>query len=84
MIKIDFYAQTITREFEILGEAAYQISENTKKCSPNIPWKQIIGMRNQLIDVYFEIDYEIVWETASKELPQLSLMLEKAIQNLLT
>ena len=49
-------ASSIVREMEILGEAAGKISQKTKNRFPDLPWKQMISMRNQLIHAYFDVD----------------------------
>lgn len=69
----------IIREFEVLGEAARQISDQTVHSYPKWPWKQLIGMRNRLIHAYFDVDYDIVWKTAKEQLPILKKQLEDAI-----
>lgn len=53
----------IERELEILGEAANHISEKTKSKAPEVPWKQIIGMRHHISHEYFDVDYKIIWKT---------------------
>lgn len=70
----------IIRELEIIGEAAGKISEETKSRFPNLPWKQIIGMRNRLIHAYFDIDHDIVWQTV-KDLNLFSYELDQIISN---
>lgn len=74
-----FFASAIMREFEVLGEAASAISTKTRAQFPGIPWKVIIGMRNQLIHVYFDIDHNIVWKTIQTALPELIPQIEQAI-----
>jgi len=53
----------ILRELEILGEAAGKVSRKTQDRFPDLPWKQMIGMRNRLIHAYFDVDHDIVWKT---------------------
>src|ERR1700738_4007408 len=65
------------RELEIIGEAANSISATFKKKHPEIPWKQMIAMRNRLIHAYFDIDHDIVWITAKNYLPPLIQQLER-------
>jgi len=74
-----FFASAIMREFEVLGEAASAISTETRSRFQHIPWKAVIGMRNQLIHAYFDIDHDIVWKTIQTALPELIPQLEQAI-----
>ena len=53
----------VVRNFEIIGEAAKSISDKIKSEYPDIPWADMVGMRNILIHGYFGIDYSIVWNT---------------------
>jgi len=73
----------VVRELEIIGEAANSISTSFKKKHPEIPWKQMIAMRNRLIHAYFDVDHDIVWITATDYLPplihQLKHLLESAL-----
>lgn len=71
----------ILRELEILGEAAGKVSQKTQDRFPEIPWRQMIGMRNRLIHAYFDIDRAIVWKTVKDILPSFSKKLKKIIQD---
>lgn len=64
---------------EIIGEAAVSISKPTQAIYPQIPWSQIIGMRNRLIHAYHDVDKEIVWKTIVEDLPPLIIELEKIV-----
>ena len=61
----------VVRAIEVLGEAAGKVSEDTRSACPEIPWPEIASMRNRLIHGYFDIDIDIVWNTASIEVPAL-------------
>jgi uncharacterized protein with HEPN domain len=61
--------RAVIRSIEVIGEAASKISPDLRKTHPDIPWQKIIGMRNRLIHVYFDIDYDIVWQTLKLNLP---------------
>jgi uncharacterized protein with HEPN domain len=67
----------VIKSIEILGEAANQVSEETKRRLPEVPWKEIVSMRNRLVHGYFTIDVDIVWETVQKDLPELFRVLRK-------
>lgn len=69
----------ITRELEILGEAAGKVSLSTQHLFPDIPWRHLVGMRNRLIHAYFDVNHEIVWNTIKNDLPKFYKQLEKAI-----
>jgi len=58
----------VVRCFEIIGEAANHVSEEIRQANADIPWAAIIGMRNNLIHGYNEVDYEIVWEAVQVNL----------------
>jgi len=66
----------ITRRLEIIGEAVKQLPEEFKQQYPDIPWRDIGDMRNILIHVYFDIDYTIVWKTATELIPKLKEQIE--------
>ena len=59
------------RKLEGIGQAAKNLSEQTKSREPEIPWKQIAGMRDKVSHDYFGVNLEIVWGVVQKELPKL-------------
>ena len=61
----------LVKDTEIIGKAASRISEALQQTTPEIPWAQIVGMRNRLIHAYFNIDGETVWKTITEDLPPL-------------
>ncbi len=69
----------IVRELEILGEAAGRISQETQEKFPELPWKQLIGMRNRLIHAYFDIDHDVIWRTVEAYLPSFCIQIEKIL-----
>ena len=71
----------LTRLLEVLGEAATRVPEEFRKKYPELPWQQIIGLRNRLIHAYDQVDLEIPWEIVSEDLPRLSKQLDQIIQN---
>lgn len=67
----------VIRAVEIIGEAVKNIPDTIKKDHPDIPWKQIAGMRDKLIHGYFGVDTIILWKAATEELPQLKSLFLK-------
>lgn len=61
----------LTRLVEILGEAANRVSQSTRQRTPDVPWAQIVGMRNRLVHGYDVIDYDLLWDTITSDLPPL-------------
>src|SRR4028118_153285 len=69
----------VMRQLEIIGEAARRLSEETRLELSEIPWRQIIGMRNRLIHGYDDVDLAIVWDSVQNDLPLLIAQLEKVV-----
>ncbi|HLD83114.1 MAG TPA: DUF86 domain-containing protein [Candidatus Omnitrophota bacterium] len=61
----------ILRGLEIIGEATKNISKDLRSKYSDIPWKDIAGMRDKLIHMYFGVNLELVWETIKDRLPKL-------------
>lgn len=76
-LKIDrMLVLSLVKAIEIVGEAAFQISEPTRDELPSIPWADIIGMRHRLVHVYFDINLDILWQTVQSDLPALIAQIE--------
>lgn len=71
----------LVKAVEIIGEAAYQLSPDTKRDVSDVPWEKIIGMRHRLVHAYFDINLDILWKTVQEGLPPLITALEKLIRN---
>lgn len=72
----------VVRNFEIIGEAAKHIPTNIQDKYNAIPWKKMYGLRNMITHEYFGIDYEIIWEIATNQLPKNKADLEAVLVNL--
>ena len=69
----------ILKSIEIIGEAASRVSAGTKEAHPEIPWREIIGMRNRLVHAYFDVNLIRVWQTVQEDLPALIAQLEPLV-----
>jgi uncharacterized protein with HEPN domain len=72
----------VLKEIEIIGEAASQISEESKRTLPLVPWPKIIAMRNRLIHAYADVELSLVWNTLTVALPELAGELQIALNNM--
>ncbi|MDX2229826.1 MAG: DUF86 domain-containing protein [Leptolyngbyaceae cyanobacterium bins.349] len=70
------------QNLQIIGEASRSLSSNLRDQHPDIPWSNIIGMRNILTHNYFEIDLDIVWAVVAQDLPLLKPILQAMMQSL--
>ena len=70
---------SLVKDVEIIGEAAYRISEAARGDLPSIPWGDVIGMRHRLIHAYFDINLDVLWQTLVEDLPDLISLVEDAI-----
>ena len=61
----------VIRNLEIIGEAVKRLSDAIKDAHPEVPWRQIAGMRDKLIHDYFGVDLDLVWEVIDRHLPPL-------------
>jgi len=67
----------IIRNFSIIGEAGTHVPEDVREKYPQIPWYEIVGMRNKVIHEYFGLNEEILWKTIQDDLPRLKKELLK-------
>jgi uncharacterized protein with HEPN domain len=71
---------SLVKSVEIIGEAASKVTKESREGHPEVPWLNIIGMRNRLIRVYFDIDLDRVWDTITEDLPPVIAALEKIVE----
>ncbi len=71
----------VVRQLEIIGEATKNLSSDITGQYPQIPWKEIAGMRDKLIHAYFGVDLDEVWNTAKKDIPYLKEVVTILLNN---
>ena len=59
------------RSLEIIGEAVGRLDDAFKESHPDVPWRAIRGLRNVVAHVYWAVDYDIVWNVVTAEVPPL-------------
>lgn len=78
--KDDKTVDAIIKNLETIGEAAGHIPDDIKACHKDIPWKEIVGLRNRIVHGNFNIDLKIIWGVIKQELPTLKIQLEHILK----
>ncbi|HEY1930574.1 MAG TPA: DUF86 domain-containing protein [Acetobacteraceae bacterium] len=76
LAKAQFFASrlhqnAVIRSLEVIGEAASLVSNPCRAAHPEIPWRQIIGMRNRLVHAYARVSLDTIWDVIQARLPEL-------------
>ena len=69
----------ITYLIQIVGEAASRASEPLRGSYPQVPWTQIVGMRHRLVHDYLRVRIDVLWRTATDDIPPLVAILESIV-----
>lgn len=69
----------LTRLIEIVGEACSHVSSDMIERHPEVPWRPVAGMRNRVIRGDFEIDLDLVWIAAQREVPALAQQVQRIL-----
>ena len=71
----------VVRALEIIGEAVKRIPDGVRDRYPQIPWKDMAGMRDKLIHEYFGVNIKRVWKTVKEDIPNLKPLFEKILKD---
>lgn len=74
--------KAVIRSLEVIGEAANKIPVDVRERYPELPWQEIIDMRNKLIHEYFGIDIDIIWQTIEDDIYPLEETARKILHDL--
>jgi uncharacterized protein with HEPN domain len=72
-------ALALERLLEIIGEGARRLSAERRDAHPDVPWSQIVGMRDRLAHGYDQVDLDRLWVVVDQDLPKLIADLERMI-----
>ncbi len=81
-----FFAESVVqdaviRNLEVIGEAVKGLSDDLRSAHPDVPWKQIAGMRDVLIHHYFGVKLETVWQVVIEHLPPLRQRVQQLLDD---
>jgi uncharacterized protein with HEPN domain len=68
------------RHVEIVGEAAAKVSADTRALTHDIPWRQIVGMRNALVHAYFDVDWTALWNVLERDIQPLKAAILRLLE----
>jgi len=70
---------SLVRLVEVVGEAAARVQDDFRSHHPDVAWCATVGMRNRLIHGYDIVDFDILWQIVTTDLPPLIAVLEKIV-----
>ena len=80
LVQNDEKLAAVILQVQIIGEAAKQIPAEVKLRYPEIPWKDITGIRDKVVHAYFAINDQKLWETATIDIPRDKPLVERALE----
>jgi len=72
----------VVRKLEIIGEATKNLPKSLRAKHPEVPWKDMAGMRDKIIHAYFGLNLQIVWKVVKERLPELKPLVKKVLKEL--
>lgn len=72
----------VVRKLEIIGEAAKNVPKTIQQKYPQVPWRDMAGMRDRIIHAYFAVDYIVVWDTLKVDIPQLQPIIWQILEDI--
>ncbi len=69
----------VVRSLEIIGEASKHVPEEIRLKKPDVPWKNMAGLRDRCIHGYIGIDYEMIWNVIKIDIPRIRLSIQSLL-----
>jgi uncharacterized protein with HEPN domain len=72
----------VTRALEIVGEATRRLADSFREQYPDVPWRDMAGMRDRIIHGYDNVNLRIVWDVVKQDIPQVRPLIEQILMDL--
>lgn len=70
----------ILYQITIIGEATKRLSSDLREQHPNIPWREMAGMRDVIVHEYDQLDFEVIWDVVQNKLPELQTLIQPLLK----
>ena len=70
----------VLHHLTVIGEAISRLLRELRERHQEVPWRQIIAVRNRIVHAYFDLDWQILWITANEDVPELQSQILKILQ----
>ncbi len=64
---------------QVIGESARRVFPESRQAHPEIPWREVTGIRHRIVHDYMDINEDVIWEVATHDLPLLAILLERFV-----
>ena len=81
-VEDDKTVSAVVRKLEIIGEATKNVPETIRQRYPQVPWKQMAGMRDRLIHGYYDTNHAVVWEVVTELIPPLQPIIKQILEDM--
>ena len=71
----------VLHHLTVIGEAIHRLSTEIRTRHPEVPWQQIVAVRHRIVHAYFDLDWQILWNTAMDDIPQLREQVSRILES---
>ncbi len=72
----------VLRSLQVIGESAKRVPDEVRERYPEVPWREMAGMRDKITHDYLDVDIEIVWRVLTENIPQIRPLLDQVLVDL--
>lgn len=71
----------VLHHLTVIGEAINRLSPELRERHPEVPWQQIVAVRHRIVHAYFDLDWQILWNAATDDVPQLRRQIHQILES---